>query len=168
MRRRKIYRLSVLLLVAAANAATCAAQDKPDAPTPKQSDAPATQSSSTEKAKAPAGAPSNTSGQATDPQLNRMRIQNGFWASFPTSSPRMTSRKTKRPLLLEKNTFSRTIRRSISAPTLETPFRPLSNRRVMGSLTMDKGGGPTPSDSGQRKQTRSRRLFSYLAFCRMC
>ena len=61
----------MLLLVAAANAATCAAQDKPDAPTPKQSDAPATQSSSTEKAKAPAGAPSNTSGQATDPHAQQ-------------------------------------------------------------------------------------------------
>ena len=71
MRRRKIYRLSVLLLVAAANAATCAAQDKPDAPMPKQSDAPSTQSSSTEKAKAPAGAPSNTSGQATDPHAQQ-------------------------------------------------------------------------------------------------
>jgi hypothetical protein len=71
LRRRKIYRLSVLLLVAAASAATCAAQDKPDAPTPKQSDAPSTQSSSAQKTKAPAGAPSNTSGQATDPHAQQ-------------------------------------------------------------------------------------------------
>ena len=71
MRRRKIYGLPVLFLVAAASAATCAAQDKPDAPTPKQSDAPSTQSSSAEKTKAPAGAPSNTSGQATDPHAQQ-------------------------------------------------------------------------------------------------
>ena len=82
------------------------------------------------------------------PTLNRTRIQNGFWASFPTSSPRMTSRKTKRSLLLEKNTFWRTIRRSISAPTSETRFRLLSNRRVMGSLTMDKGGALRPAIRG--------------------
>jgi hypothetical protein len=48
----------------AASAATCAAQDKPDAPTPKQSTAPATQSS-------PAGAPINTSGQASDPHAQQ-------------------------------------------------------------------------------------------------
>jgi len=54
----------VLFLVVAASAATCAAQDKPDAPTPKQSTAPATQSS-------PAGAPTNTSGQASDPHAQQ-------------------------------------------------------------------------------------------------
>src|SRR5258708_21883647 len=102
------------------------------------------------------------------PMLNRTRIQNGFWASSPTSSPRMISRKTRRLLLQEKNTFSRTTRRSISARTSETRFRQLSSRLVTGSLTMDKDGGPTPSDSGQRKRTRSRQLFSYLAFCHTC
>ena len=64
MRLRKINGLSVLFLVVAASAATCAAQDKPDAPTPKQSTAPATQSS-------PAGAPTNTSGQASDPHAQQ-------------------------------------------------------------------------------------------------
>ena len=64
MRLRKIYGFSVLFLVVAASAATCAAQDKPDAPTPKQSTAPATQSS-------PAGAPTNTSGQASDPHAQQ-------------------------------------------------------------------------------------------------
>jgi hypothetical protein len=64
LRLRKIYGLSVLFLVVAASAATCAAQDKPDAPTPKQSTAPATQSS-------PAGAPTNTSGQASDPHAQQ-------------------------------------------------------------------------------------------------
>jgi hypothetical protein len=71
LRREKIYRLSVLLLVAAASAATCAAQDKPDAPTPKQSDAPSTQSSSAEKTKAPAGAPSDAGGQGSDPHAQQ-------------------------------------------------------------------------------------------------
>jgi hypothetical protein len=71
LRRRKIYKLSVLFLAMAASAATCAAQDKPDAPTPKQSSAPSTPSSSTEKAQAPAGAPSNTSGQASDPHAQQ-------------------------------------------------------------------------------------------------
>jgi hypothetical protein len=55
----------VLFLAIAASAATCAAQDKPDAPTPKQSTAPSTQSS-TEKAQASAGAPSKANGQASD------------------------------------------------------------------------------------------------------
>src|SRR3981081_1359384 len=55
----------------AASAATCAAQDKPDAPTPKQSIAPATQSS-------PAGAPINTSGQQDE---NPKRIL-GFIPNF--------------------------------------------------------------------------------------
>jgi len=64
LRLRKIYGLSVLFLVVAASAATCAAQDKPDAPTPKQSTAPATQSS-------PAGAPTNTNGQASDPHAQQ-------------------------------------------------------------------------------------------------
>jgi hypothetical protein len=64
LRLRKIYGLSVLFLVVAASAATCAAQDKPDAPTPKQSTAPATQSS-------PAGAPTNISGQASDPHAQQ-------------------------------------------------------------------------------------------------
>jgi len=64
LRLRKIYGFSVLFLVVAASAATCAAQDKPDAPTPKQSTAPATQSS-------PAGAPTNTSGQASDPHAQQ-------------------------------------------------------------------------------------------------
>jgi hypothetical protein len=71
LRLRKIYGLSVLLLVVAASAATCASQDKPDAPTPKQSIAPATQSS-------PAGAPINTSGQQDE---NPRRIL-GFIPNF--------------------------------------------------------------------------------------
>src|SRR6266481_8860467 len=61
----------MLLLVAAANTATGAAQDKPDAPTPKQSTGPSTQSSPTEKVPAPAGAPTNTSGQASDPHAQQ-------------------------------------------------------------------------------------------------
>jgi hypothetical protein len=61
----------VLFLVVAANAATCAAQDKPDAPTPRQSAAPSTQPSSTEKAPARAGAPSEPSGQSADPTAQR-------------------------------------------------------------------------------------------------
>jgi hypothetical protein len=61
----------MLLLVAGANAATGAAQDKPDAPTPKQSTGPSTQSSPTEKVQASAGAPSNTGGQASDPHAQQ-------------------------------------------------------------------------------------------------
>jgi hypothetical protein len=69
LRRRKIYRISVLFVVVAANAATCAAQDKPDAPAPKQNTAPSTQSSPMEQA--PAGASSNSSGQASDPHAQQ-------------------------------------------------------------------------------------------------
>lgn len=53
MRARKIHNLTLLLLAIAAHAANCIAQDKPDAPTPKQSDAPSTQSSSTQNPQAP-------------------------------------------------------------------------------------------------------------------
>jgi hypothetical protein len=67
LRRRKIYWLSVLFLMVAANAAACAAQDKPDAPTPKQNDAHSTQSSSAEKPKASPDAPPGTGSQASDP-----------------------------------------------------------------------------------------------------
>ena len=85
MRRRKIYWLSVLFLMAAANAATCAAQDKPDAPTPKQSGEHSRQSSSTEKAKASPDAPPGPSGRASDPNAqqdeNTKRIL-GFIPNF--------------------------------------------------------------------------------------
>ena len=53
MRTRKTQIFIALLLVTAAGAASCIAQDKPDAPTPKQSDTPSTQSSPTEKPQAP-------------------------------------------------------------------------------------------------------------------
>jgi len=55
----------VLFLVVAASAATCAAQDKRTLPTPKQSTAPATQSS-------PAGAPYQTPAvKASDPHAQQ-------------------------------------------------------------------------------------------------
>jgi hypothetical protein len=85
LRPIKIYWLSVLFLAVVANAATCAAQDKPDAPTPKQNDAHFTQSSSTEKVKAPAGAPPGSNGQSSDPNAqqdeNTKRIL-GFIPNF--------------------------------------------------------------------------------------
>jgi hypothetical protein len=75
----------VLFLAVVANAATCAAQDKPDAPTPKQNDAHFTQSSLTEKVKAPAGAPPGSNGQSSDPKAqqdeNTKRIL-GFIPNF--------------------------------------------------------------------------------------
>ena len=52
LQTRKTHMFIALFLAAAADAASCVAQDKPDAPTPKQSDAPSTQSSSTEKPQA--------------------------------------------------------------------------------------------------------------------
>src|SRR5882762_1921848 len=53
LRTRKTRMFIVLFLATAAGAACCIAQDKPDAPAPKQSDARSTQSSSTEKPQAP-------------------------------------------------------------------------------------------------------------------
>jgi hypothetical protein len=53
LRREKILRFTALFLAVAALAATCLAQDKPDAPTPKQSDAPAAQSPATPSTTAP-------------------------------------------------------------------------------------------------------------------
>ncbi len=85
MRRIKIYWLSVLFLVVVANAANCAAQDKPDALTPKQNEEHSTQSFSTEKVKAPPGAPPGPSGQSSDPNAqqdeNTKRIL-GFIPNF--------------------------------------------------------------------------------------
>jgi hypothetical protein len=53
LRARKIHSLIALVLAVAAHAANCVAQDKPDAPTPKQSDAPSTQPSATQKPQVP-------------------------------------------------------------------------------------------------------------------
>jgi hypothetical protein len=58
--------LTVLILAIAASAANCTAQEKPDAQTPKQNAATSTQSSSAEKAQAPAGAPSSAGGQSSN------------------------------------------------------------------------------------------------------
>jgi hypothetical protein len=52
LRTRKTHMFIALFLVTAPSAASCIAQDKPDAPTPKQSGAPSAQSSSTEKPQA--------------------------------------------------------------------------------------------------------------------
>jgi hypothetical protein len=53
LRREKILRFTVLFLAVAASAATCLAQDKPDAPAPKQSDAPAAQPPATSSTTGP-------------------------------------------------------------------------------------------------------------------
>jgi hypothetical protein len=53
LRREKILRFTVLFLAVAASAATCLAQDKPDAPAPKQSDAPTAQPPATASTTAP-------------------------------------------------------------------------------------------------------------------
>jgi hypothetical protein len=71
LRRRRVYESSLLFLAIAASAAHCAAQDKPDAPTPKLSTAPSAEYPRTEKAQGSAGAPSNTGGQASDPHAQR-------------------------------------------------------------------------------------------------
>jgi hypothetical protein len=49
----KIDKLALLFVAIAAGAGNCAAQEKPDAPAPKQSDAPSAQSSSTQKPQVP-------------------------------------------------------------------------------------------------------------------
>ncbi len=68
MRYRNIYGLSVLVLVLTANAATCTAQDKPDAPTPQQSAVPSAPPSSTEKALAPHKSDKDKEAQGEDGQ----------------------------------------------------------------------------------------------------
>jgi hypothetical protein len=87
LRHRKLSRLSVLCLAVAANTANGAAQDKPDAPRPKQSDAPFTQSSLTETAPAPPDGPPGQSGQSSFPNArqdeNTKRIL-GFIPNFQT------------------------------------------------------------------------------------
>jgi hypothetical protein len=49
----KIDKLALLFVAIAASAGNCAAQEKPDAPAPKQSEAPSAQSSSTQKPQVP-------------------------------------------------------------------------------------------------------------------
>jgi len=68
LRRKKTYKLTVLVLAVAASAATCAAQDKPDAATPTQSDAPSTHSSSTEKTQSPDKSDKSKDAQGKDCQ----------------------------------------------------------------------------------------------------
>ena len=63
MRNKGVHKFTLVFLAIAAGAAKSVAQDKPDAPTPKLSAAPSTQSTSTEKAQAPPGTPSNPNGQ---------------------------------------------------------------------------------------------------------
>ena len=68
MRFRKIYKFTVLILAIAASAANCTAQDKPDAPTPRQSASTSTQSSSAENAQ---GGPSNAIDQSSNPNAQQ-------------------------------------------------------------------------------------------------
>lgn len=65
---RKIEKLALLFLAFAASVANCGAQEKPDAPTPKQSDPASTPSSSTEKAQVPDKGDQSKDGQGKDPQ----------------------------------------------------------------------------------------------------
>jgi hypothetical protein len=64
LRAGKIHKFMFLLLVIGANAANCIAQDKPDAPTPKQSDTPP----SAEKIQVPQKSDKNKDAQGKDGQ----------------------------------------------------------------------------------------------------
>jgi hypothetical protein len=68
LRTRKTYIFIALVLAISAGAASCVAQDKPDAPTPKQSDAPSAQSSPTEKPQAPGKSDKSEEPQEKDRQ----------------------------------------------------------------------------------------------------
>jgi hypothetical protein len=68
LRSRKIHKFIALALAIAASAANCAAQEKADAPTPKQSNVPSTQSSSTEKTQAHDKSDKSTDAQGRDGQ----------------------------------------------------------------------------------------------------
>jgi hypothetical protein len=82
LRYTRIFKLAALFLAVAVSAATCTAQDKPDAPTPKQGTPPSSQSSSAQN---PAGVPSSTNGPSSDPKVqqdeNTKRIL-GFIPNF--------------------------------------------------------------------------------------
>src|SRR5260370_2611483 len=79
----------------AANAAACAAQDKPDAPTPKQNDAHSTQSSSAEKPKASPDPPPGTGSQASDPNAQQAENTKPILAFFPNFQPKNNTPQTK-------------------------------------------------------------------------
>jgi hypothetical protein len=68
LRHGKFHKCCVLFLAIAASAATGSAQDKPDSPTPKQSAAPTSQSSSTEKALTPDKSDKSKDAQGKDGQ----------------------------------------------------------------------------------------------------
>jgi hypothetical protein len=67
-RKTHMHMFISLVLATAAGAASCIAQDKPDAPTPKQSDAPSVQSSPTEKPQAPDKSDKSKEAQEKDQQ----------------------------------------------------------------------------------------------------
>jgi len=161
LRLRKIYGFSVLFLVVAASAATCAAQDKPDGPTPKQSTAPATQSS-------PAEAPTNTSGQASDPHAQQDENPKRILGFIPNFQSKDDIPENQAPLTPREKYILAYHQTVDFSAHIGNAFQAALQQASNGQPHYGQGWGPTPSDSGQRKRTRSRRLFSYLAFCRMC
>ena len=70
MRRKLICELGVLFLAAAATAASCMAQDKPDTAAPKQSDAPSAQSSATANTEASDQSKKSKDAQGKDGQVS--------------------------------------------------------------------------------------------------
>jgi len=68
LRTRKTHKFIALVLATAASAASCIAQDKPDAPAAKKSDAPSTQSSPTEKTQAPDKSDKGNDAPGKEPQ----------------------------------------------------------------------------------------------------
>ena len=76
MRREKIHKFTLLILAIAASAATCLAQDKPDIPTPKQSDPPSAQAPSTPNAQAPDQSDKTKDTQGKDSQGEKSGTSN--------------------------------------------------------------------------------------------
>ena len=76
MRRGKFQKCGLLFFAIAASAATCSGQGKPDSPAPKQSAAPSSPPSSTEKAQAPDKSDKSKDAQGKDAQGQPTGISN--------------------------------------------------------------------------------------------
>jgi hypothetical protein len=74
LRSKKIYKSALLLLAIGAGSANCIAQDRPDAATPKQSDAPSAQSASTENLQSPSESDKSDKGKDAQGQDSQTQI----------------------------------------------------------------------------------------------
>jgi hypothetical protein len=83
LRHKKFHEFTLLMATLAASAANCVAQEKPDASTPKQTDASSTQSSATQKPPAPDKDDKNRDPQEKDAQAKTGTSNDRLFYTLP-------------------------------------------------------------------------------------